>query len=465
MSEGRRVPVVVVIVLGALVVLLLGDPVRTRFATARADGRAPAATLVPEGVRSAVWYCAFATSDPQPRSDDAAILTNLGEASVAVAVSAMANGNVTSSRRVQLAGHATITLQAGDIGAAAGAGVLIEPFGSDVVVDHRATDAAGSVSQTPCATQASTDWYFPAGTTRRGSIERIALFNPFTQPAVVDVTAVTTAGATRPDSLQGLSVPPRSRTVINVNAAADQRNLLAVAINAERGTRVVAEVALEQRDTNGDGGFSIALGSPALGRDWHVAADGGANATPTLAILNPGASDTNVQVQTMVNGSVRAIERFLTAKAGTVTLVDVPVPANRPQMSVEVKSLKGTPSIAVAGLVTYQAKRGRAGPVSIVTGATLDARRSAFATPGPGGSRNVTVVLENESGTSAHVQIAIGNEGTVTTSVPHDSVTALTLGTGAQSAPLVVSSNTPVYAFRRLDEGSGVSTVPALPGT
>src|SRR5205823_4357562 len=131
-----------------------------------------------------------------------------------------------------------------DIGASGGAGVLIEPFGSDVVVDHRAADASGSVSQTPCATRPSSDWYIPVGSTRRGSTERVALFNPFTQAAVVDVTAFEPGGATRPAALQGMTVAPRSRVVINVNAAADQRNLLAIAVHAERGTRLVAEVAL-----------------------------------------------------------------------------------------------------------------------------------------------------------------------------------------------------------------------------
>ncbi len=111
------------------------------------------------------------------------------------------------------------------------------------------SDATGSVAQTPCATRPSSDWFVPAGSTRRGSIERVALFNPFTQAAVVDVSAFEAGGATRPASLQGLSIPPRSRMVINVNAAADQRDALAVAVHAERGTRVVAEVALEQRDS------------------------------------------------------------------------------------------------------------------------------------------------------------------------------------------------------------------------
>ena len=159
------------------------------------------------------------------------------------------------------------------------------------------------------------------------------------------------------------------------------------------------------------------LGSPALGPEWHVAADGAASATPTVAILNPGANDASVRVQTIVNGVGVVSERFLTATAGTVTLINVRVPASRPQMTVEVKSTTASAPIAAAGLVTYQDRRGRPGPVSIVTGATLDARRSVFATPGPGGNRSVTMVLENESAVAAQVQIAIGQEGTVKTSV------------------------------------------------
>ena len=469
MSDGRRVPIAVVLSLAAVTALVLGDVGRARVATTREEGQVPAAALAPAGVRSAVWYCAFATSDAHPHSDDAAILTNLGRGSVTVAVSAMSGGRVTANRRVELAGNSTITLQAGDIGATADAGVLIEPFGSDVVVDHRASDAGGSESQTPCATRPSSDWYIPAGSTRRGSIERVALFNPFTQAAVVDVSAFEPNGTTRPSSLQALSVPPRSRTVIDVNRAADQRNSLAVAIHAERGTRLVAEVALEQRDPQGNGGFSIALGSPGLAREWHVATDVRAQATATVDVLNPGATDVSVSVQTIVAGFGRTSERSVKVGAGTLAVVGVPVPAGRPEVTVQVSS--PTPSVAVAGFVTYQAQSTRRnrtvrpGPISIVTGATIDARHSAFATPGPGGSRKVTLLIENVSGAAASVDVSVTNAGHVKTTVGRDSLVALTLGVTAQSSPLVIDSNSPVYVYRRMDEGTGVSTAPALPAT
>ncbi len=180
-------------------------------------------------------------------------------------------------------------------------------------------------------------------------------------------------------------------------------------------------------------------------------------------MLNPGTTDVSVSVQTIVAGVGRTAERVVTVSAGTMKVVQVPVPASRAELTLDVSS--STPSIAVAGFVTYTTRRGRAGPVSIVAGATLDARRSAFATPGPGASRTVRVVIENVSAAGAAVDISIGDVGHVKTTVPRDSVRVLTLGPGAQSAPLVVTSNTPVYAFRRLDESTGVSTVAALPAT
>src|SRR5579862_8366830 len=122
MTEGRRVPIAIVIAVAAILMLALRDPTPARFVPARDEGRAPAAALAPSGVRSTAWYCAFATADRTPHSDDAAILTNLGGNAVPVSVSAMRGGSVTASRQVQLAAHATISLQAGDIGAAPGAG-------------------------------------------------------------------------------------------------------------------------------------------------------------------------------------------------------------------------------------------------------------------------------------------------------------------------------------------------------
>src|SRR5205823_4529516 len=104
-------------------------------------------------------------------------------------------------------------------------------------------------------------------------------------------------------------------------------------------------------------------------------------ATPSVDVLNPGTSDAVVSVQTIVAGVGRLTERFVKVDAGSLRVVGVPVPADRPEVSVRVSSR--VPSIAVAGFVSYHTRRGRAAAISIVTGATLDARRSAFATPAP----------------------------------------------------------------------------------
>ncbi len=458
--DGRRVPIVVLLVVAAVGAVVLGNPSSAPLARARDEGRIPAAALAPAGVRSAVWYCAFATADRTPRANDAVILTNLEAHPVAVAVSAMASGRVTSARRVQLAAGTTVSLQASDIGAVAGAGVLIEPFGSGVVVDHRASDGR-SVARAPCATRPSSSWYVAAGSTRRGTIERIALFNPFTQTAVVDVTAYERAGATRPGALQGLSVAPRSRVVINVNAAADQRESLGLAILARRGTRVVAEVALERRDSHGDGGFSIALASPSLSRDWHLASDGRATASGVVSVMNPGSADATVRVQTIVADVGRATETFTKVDAGSMASIPVRVPAGRPEIGVRITT--DTPSIAVGELISYTGRRAKPLAISIVAGSTFDARRNAFASPGPGAPLSVTLLVANSSTTAAHATVQIGVSDHVTVAVGRDSLTAVTLPLSAETEPLLITSNVAVYVFRRLDDGTSIVTEPAIP--
>jgi hypothetical protein len=166
-------------------------------------------------------------------------------------------------------------------------------------------------------------------------------------------------------------------------------------------------------------------------------------------------------VQTIVAGVGRATETTVAASAGSLTVVGVPIPASRPDMVVRVTS--SSPAIAVAGLVTYQDKRQRPSAVSIITAATLDARNSAIATPGPGAPTTVTFVVENASGAAAHVRVAIGDVDHANTTVGRDAMTVLTLPVTAESAPLVLTSNTPVYAFRRLDDGTSITTEPFTP--
>ena len=91
--------------------------------------------------------------------------------------------------------------------------IVVEPFSPDVVVAGRASRPTTRSTVVPCATTASTDWYFAAGTTVRGVSQWLVLDNPFSTDARVDVTLRTDAGCSCCPALQGIDVPGRSRVV------------------------------------------------------------------------------------------------------------------------------------------------------------------------------------------------------------------------------------------------------------
>ena len=84
----------------------------------------------------------------------------------------------------------------------------------------RARGAATTSPSSRAHARRRTDWYFADGTTVRGTQQYLALFNPFGDDAIVDVTFLTDTGVQEPDALQGVVVPRRSRVSIPVHDGA-----------------------------------------------------------------------------------------------------------------------------------------------------------------------------------------------------------------------------------------------------
>ena len=101
-------------------------------------------------------------------------------------------------------------------------GVVVEIVGGQAIVSHEVV-GQGDLAVEPCAADASTDWYFAAGTTVRGSQQFLALFNPFGDDAIVDISFVTDTGVMEPDGTQGVVVPRRSRVSIPVHDSVERR--------------------------------------------------------------------------------------------------------------------------------------------------------------------------------------------------------------------------------------------------
>src|SRR5262249_2025139 len=143
----------------------------------------------------------------------------------------------------------------------------------------------------PCARGASTDWYFAEGTTVKGAQESLALFNPFGDDAIVDVSLLTDSGPSEPDSLHGVVVPRQSRLTLALQTVIERQPLVAAPVHARVG-RVVAERSQVFDGTVSEGvpvrkGIAVSLGTPEPQREWRLPYGGGvAGVTEDLVLAN-----------------------------------------------------------------------------------------------------------------------------------------------------------------------------------
>ena len=89
-------------------------------------------------------------------------------------------------------------------------GVIVEVPSGSVAVEHELQRGAATTIGA-CARQSAVSWYFAGADTTRGAEDWLALFNPFGDDAIVDLTFLTPDGVQAPGPAQALVVPRRSR--------------------------------------------------------------------------------------------------------------------------------------------------------------------------------------------------------------------------------------------------------------
>jgi Family of unknown function (DUF5719) len=256
---------------------------------------------------STTWYCAEGTSAPGGRADETILIANEGDAEVRALVTVMPGGQeepasrrVTVPRggqlRVPVSNVLQATEQPDEAGMLVGPGVVVEVFGGRSVVEH---EIAGEVDLAvgPCARRAGQDWYFAAGTTERGSEANAALFNPFNDDAIVDLTFATDAGFIAPADLQALVVPRRTRLTVPVGNFVRRQAQVASHVHVRTG-RIVAEQSLTFTAENENRrGLTLSLGAPRPEAEWTlpgvVPEDG---ATHAVLVANFDHSATEVEI-------------------------------------------------------------------------------------------------------------------------------------------------------------------------
>ncbi|MGB1490347.1 MAG: DUF5719 family protein, partial [Acidimicrobiales bacterium] len=140
------------------------------------------------------------------------------------------------------------------------AAALIQSNLGSLIVEHRLAGALG-FAQPACASTTSSEWNFAAGTTRLGTREMIFLFNPYPDSAVLDITFAADGRTRRPDSYNGLVVPPQSLLPIDITSVVTLAQTISTQITARTG-RIVAERLVMFGDEIAPNGLDAEVGSP-----------------------------------------------------------------------------------------------------------------------------------------------------------------------------------------------------------
>jgi len=155
-----------------------------------------------------------------------------------------------------------------------------------------------------CTAVASTSWYFAEGSSALDYDERLLIYNPFADEAVVQITTFGPRGDRSKANLSDVAVPSRSSVVVSLNDFILRHPFLSVAVNATRG-RVVAWRALLAKPDDRADGLQFSLGATAVAQEWHFP-DGavGNGYEETLALLNPTEEEAAVEISLVTNKEI-----------------------------------------------------------------------------------------------------------------------------------------------------------------
>jgi len=232
------------------------------------------------------WYCPVGSSTAGGYADHVINITNLADEPAVANLGIVTDAGPGPRRRIELAPRSTQRVQLSEIQVSAVAGAVVEITGGRGAVGHSVMTAQG-LAEGPCATHASSTWYFAAGRTTLDSQEYLVLMNPFPETAVFDVQFQAVGRSREPGPLQGAFVEARSVRIIDVNRFVTREESLAAKITTARGRLVVERLQLLDGQL-GPAGAALQLGVPTPARSWMFTAgrvqEGGDD---LLTVYNP----------------------------------------------------------------------------------------------------------------------------------------------------------------------------------
>jgi hypothetical protein len=433
-------------------------------------------TVADPDALSTTWYCPEGTSAPGGRANETILIANVGDRDARADVTVMPGGQedpksqrVTVPRgaqvRVPVANVLQATEQPDEAGLIVGPGVAVEVFGSQSVVEHE-IDGDVDFAVGPCARHAGRDWYFAAGTTERGAEQNAALFNPFADDAIVDVTFATDAGFIAPADLQSLVVPRRSRVTVPIGNFVRRQAEVATHVHVRTG-RIVAERSLSFTAENETRrGLTLSLGATSPASSWSLpAVVPEAGASHAALVANFDTAATEVEVAARFEGDTAATPQPVPVGARSTAAVDLSsFAASGMPFAVEVQATRAPPVVveelawwgppgAAAGSATVLASPVRATGWTFAAGRLTPEGDATVSVFNPGRSRATVNLLAYAPGGSAEPA------GVRELAAPAGKQVRFNLGElgVAPDQVVVVRADAPVVAFRRILGPTGAS--------
>lgn len=205
----------------------------------------------PASAAASTWYCVGgpATAEPagggadpaQPPADHRVVVANPTSQPITGVLTAFPSDGGPVTRELVVEARSRLTVAVADVVDAPYAAALVELAGGGAVVEHELRSALGSATA-PCASDASSTWFFAAGSTRTGATETLVFFNPFPGDAVLDVAFSTDEGRRSPKAFQDLTIPGRTVRAVTVTDKVTVREVVAAAVDVRVGRLVVDRV-------------------------------------------------------------------------------------------------------------------------------------------------------------------------------------------------------------------------------
>lgn len=138
-----------------------------------------------------------------------------------------------------------------------------------------------------CAATPSSVWYFAEGASTLGSDQRLLIYNPFPDEAVVRVTFFTKSGPKNKANLQDVAVPAHSSKGIAVNDFVGINRTLGARVEAVRGRFVAWRILLAKPESR-PRGVQFGAGATAPALTWYFPDGGvGDGFEQRISVVNP----------------------------------------------------------------------------------------------------------------------------------------------------------------------------------